>query len=291
MNDALERVRLAYERRGRGCIVSLRRGEPRYATMTELAGRLGPEDDMLMLLTAISDRGRALQPGERGGRQDREGEGLRGVHRLGDGVPRLRAGSSTIRAKISAPPQFCLRAPMNLIIVTLRNPSLNPRSLGEIAMGTATPVHSVTPRTSPSPWLTVGVGTVCLALGLVAGRVTAPKPIAIPSSTTTTARSKGSIGPPMDTLTTQTSASDLSSADQQLKAYCSAKWGTNFAMVAYCQQQQREAVEKLQRLGPNDVPADVFSTIRANCATKWPDDFTMRDYCEGEQVKGYRASR
>ena len=95
----------------------------------------------------------------------------------------------------------------------------------------------------------------------------------------------------MDILTTQTSASDLSSADQQLKAYCSAKWGTNFAMVAYCQQQQREAVEKLQRLGPNDVPADVFSTIRANCATKWPDDFTMRDYCEGEQVKGYRASR
>ena len=55
MNDALERARLAYERTGRGCIVSLRRGEPRYATMTELAGRLGPEADMLMLLTAISD--------------------------------------------------------------------------------------------------------------------------------------------------------------------------------------------------------------------------------------------
>jgi hypothetical protein len=56
VNDTLERARLAYERVGRGCIVSTRRGEePRYATVAELAGRLGPEDDMLMLLTAISD--------------------------------------------------------------------------------------------------------------------------------------------------------------------------------------------------------------------------------------------
>ena len=56
MNDALDRARLAYQRAGRGCIISTRRGEePRYATVTELAGRLGPEQDMLMLLTAISE--------------------------------------------------------------------------------------------------------------------------------------------------------------------------------------------------------------------------------------------
>ena len=55
MNDALERARLAYERTGRGCIVSLPIEESRYATVTELAARLGPEDDMQMLLTAISE--------------------------------------------------------------------------------------------------------------------------------------------------------------------------------------------------------------------------------------------
>jgi hypothetical protein len=55
MNDALESARLAYERAGRGCIVSVPSEEPRYATVSELAGRLGPEDDMLMLLTAISE--------------------------------------------------------------------------------------------------------------------------------------------------------------------------------------------------------------------------------------------
>jgi hypothetical protein len=55
VNGALDRARLAYERAGRGCIVSLFRGDVRYATMAELAGRLGREADSTMLLTAISD--------------------------------------------------------------------------------------------------------------------------------------------------------------------------------------------------------------------------------------------
>lgn len=55
MNDALARARLAYERAGRGCIVSLPKEAPRYATVSELATLLGPEADMLMLLTATSD--------------------------------------------------------------------------------------------------------------------------------------------------------------------------------------------------------------------------------------------
>lgn len=56
MKEAFERARLAYECAGRGCIVSLAKEDVvRYTTVSELAGRLGPEEDMLMLLTAISD--------------------------------------------------------------------------------------------------------------------------------------------------------------------------------------------------------------------------------------------
>ena len=55
VNDALESARLAYERAGRGCIVSLRSEEPRYATVSELAARLDAEADSTMLLTAISE--------------------------------------------------------------------------------------------------------------------------------------------------------------------------------------------------------------------------------------------
>jgi hypothetical protein len=55
VNDSLESARLAYERAGRGCIVSLRSEDPRYATVTELGARLDAEADSTMLLTAISE--------------------------------------------------------------------------------------------------------------------------------------------------------------------------------------------------------------------------------------------
>jgi hypothetical protein len=83
---------------------------------------------------------------------------------------------------------------------------------------------------------------------------------------------------------------DLSGAEAQLRAFCDAKWGTDFSMVAYCQQQQREAVERLNQGGPRDIPAAVFATIRSRCASKWRQDFTMRVYCEDQQVTGYRES-
>ncbi len=57
VKDALERARLAYERAGRGCIGSLPTEVPRYATVSELAARLGPEEDMLDALDG-DQRGR-----------------------------------------------------------------------------------------------------------------------------------------------------------------------------------------------------------------------------------------
>jgi hypothetical protein len=50
VNDALESARVAYERAGRGCMVSLRSEEPRYATVAEMAGRLGPHPEIPMLM-------------------------------------------------------------------------------------------------------------------------------------------------------------------------------------------------------------------------------------------------
>jgi hypothetical protein len=40
----------------------MKKEEPRFATASELAVRLGPEEDMLMLLTAISDAGERHDP-------------------------------------------------------------------------------------------------------------------------------------------------------------------------------------------------------------------------------------
>ena len=185
-------------------------------------------------------------------------------------------------------------------------------------MGAVTPVRSASTRPS-NPWLTVGVGAACLALGLHVGRFTAPKPLPTPNAPSPSRPARGGLAgfaDAMDNVTKKTEAAnkaleaqrsgiarpqptartpaavpDLTNAEEQLKTSCGKKWGSNFHMVAYCQQEQREAVEKLQQTGPSDVPFEVFATIRANCAADWPADFHMRVYCEGEQVKGYRDSR
>ena len=100
----------------------------------------------------------------------------------------------------------------------------------------------------------------------------------------------GNVAIAQPTGSTGADSTDLSGAEAQLRAFCDAKWGTDFSMVAYCQQQQREAVERLNQDGPRDIPAAVFATIRSRCASKWRQDFTMRVYCEGQQVTGYRES-
>lgn len=53
--DTVDRARYAVAIAGPGCLVRIGEDEPRYATVAEIAARLGPEDDMLMLLTAISE--------------------------------------------------------------------------------------------------------------------------------------------------------------------------------------------------------------------------------------------
>ena len=76
-----------------------------------------------------------------------------------------------------------------------------------------------------------------------------------------------------------------------IEQHCTAKWPTDFEMLAYCKKQQREAVEKLNASPPADIAAEVFATIRSQCAQKWATDFEMREYCERQQVTGYRESK
>lgn len=76
-----------------------------------------------------------------------------------------------------------------------------------------------------------------------------------------------------------------------IEQHCTAKWPTDFEMLAYCKKEQREAVEKLNASPPADVAAEVFATIRSHCAQKWATDFEMREYCERQQVTGYRESK
>jgi hypothetical protein len=53
--DTIDGARQAFEIAGRGCLVRIGEDEPRYATVAEIAARLEPHSDAMMLLTAVSE--------------------------------------------------------------------------------------------------------------------------------------------------------------------------------------------------------------------------------------------
>jgi hypothetical protein len=76
-----------------------------------------------------------------------------------------------------------------------------------------------------------------------------------------------------------------------IRQHCLGQWPSDFAMRAYCERKQREAVGTLGKGRPEDISADDFTIIRGKCATDWPDDFAMRAYCESKQYEAVRALR
>jgi hypothetical protein len=80
-------------------------------------------------------------------------------------------------------------------------------------------------------------------------------------------------------------------AEQILKEKCVSEWPTDFSMQAYCQRQQREAVQTLARGKPQDIPENQFAIVRSKCSGEWPRDFSMRAYCERQQFEAIRKLR
>jgi len=81
---------------------------------------------------------------------------------------------------------------------------------------------------------------------------------------------------------------EYADADTIIKHHCEKEWPKDFQMRAYCIDEQRKAAATLKLGGPQDVPEEVFESIRSSCALEWPDDYKMRAYCETEQLEGYR---
>jgi hypothetical protein len=80
-------------------------------------------------------------------------------------------------------------------------------------------------------------------------------------------------------------------AEQILKEKCVSEWPTDFSMQAYCQRQQREAIQTLARGKPQDIPENQFAIVRSKCSSEWPKDFSMRAYCERQQFEAIRKLR
>ena len=66
-----------------------------------------------------------------------------------------------------------------------------------------------------------------------------------------------------------------------IESDCRAKWGTDYRMVKYCIEQQREA--------KNAVNARSHGIIGTNCRTKWRQDYRMVKYCIEQQSQARQS--
>jgi hypothetical protein len=53
--DTIDGARQAFEIAGRGCVIRIGEDEPQYATVAQIAARLEPYAEAVMLLTAVSE--------------------------------------------------------------------------------------------------------------------------------------------------------------------------------------------------------------------------------------------
>jgi hypothetical protein len=78
------------------------------------------------------------------------------------------------------------------------------------------------------------------------------------------------------------------SADEIIRSECLKQWADDFRMRAYCERQQRDAVQVLGTGKPGDISEGEFITVRRRCTGEWPRDFRLRAYCEKQQFVAIR---
>lgn len=81
---------------------------------------------------------------------------------------------------------------------------------------------------------------------------------------------------------------EYAGSDEIIARHCESQWSNDYSMRAYCEDEQRRAVEGLRRQAHDDIPDQVFNHIRSSAAAQWADDFQMRLYTESSQLEAYR---
>lgn len=77
--------------------------------------------------------------------------------------------------------------------------------------------------------------------------------------------------------------------DRGIIDQCTAKWGTNYEMVEYCEKEQQQAKDALaQRESAHPINDAVMAGITRDCDQKWRGNFEMIDYCQKEAISAYQ---
>ena len=75
---------------------------------------------------------------------------------------------------------------------------------------------------------------------------------------------------------------------QIIKQHFESEWKNDFVMRAYCEVEQKKALNELLTQSYDDIPEDVITSINEMATREWPDDFVMRLNTLTEQIKAYR---
>lgn len=77
----------------------------------------------------------------------------------------------------------------------------------------------------------------------------------------------------------------------EVKRVCSEEWGTDYDMVAYCQDKQFEAMTTIKRIFEETADDAPRAEIIQRCIQEWPAgkgyDWPMAAYCYERQVEAY----
>lgn len=77
-------------------------------------------------------------------------------------------------------------------------------------------------------------------------------------------------------------AAVASKTPTNIRQRCEEKWKDDFQMRVYCEEQQREAMDEINR---RVMTSPQQQNIRIGCENKWGGDFQMRNYCEEQQLE------
>ena len=83
-------------------------------------------------------------------------------------------------------------------------------------------------------------------------------------------------------------SNEYAEANEVIRQKCKTDWSENFQMRAFCEQQQKGAVEKLKAGKPKDISNEEYAIVQKKCAADWPQNYLMRQFCEEQQFKGVR---
>lgn len=87
-------------------------------------------------------------------------------------------------------------------------------------------------------------------------------------------------------------AQDGPSVQEQIKAHCKDKWGSDYRMQKYCIDRQSESARWIGSFLEKHKESSEERNIANRCFSKWKEgdrfDFRMVKYCTDRQIEAYR---